>query len=284
MTADGAARAPADGRGTCARPVIPRPSARAPEGEASVRELFDRLAAADARSGVRQALREELVHRHLPLVSFLARRFRDRGEALDDLVQVATIGLIKAVDRFDTGREVEFGTFATPTIVGELKRHFRDRAWAVRVPRRLQENTGVVGRATGDLVQRLSRSPTVAELARHCCLSEEDVLEAIETAQAYVTVSLDAELDGGAGTPLGGALLRALADVDAALEGVEYRESLRPLLSRLSERERQILLLRFFGGRTQSEIAAEVGVSQMHVSRLLTRTLGLLREGLLVDE
>jgi len=279
VRADGAASAPE----VHAPLAIPRPSAPSPEGEATVRELFSRLAA-DTRPAVRQALREELVQRHLPLVHYLARRFRDRGESLDDLVQVATIGLIKAVDRFDNGRAVEFSTFATPTILGEVKRHFRDRAWAVRVPRRLQENKATVSRATGELFQRLSRSPTVDELARHCGLGTDDVIEALEAPHAHLTVSRDAEAELGERAPLGRELVRALGDVDASLEGVEYRESLRPLLERLGERERQILLLRFFAGMTQSEIAAEVGVSQMHVSRLLSRTLGRLREGLLVED
>jgi RNA polymerase sigma-B factor len=230
-----------------------------------------------------RALRDELVHRHLPLVHFLARRFRDRGEALPDLVQVATIGLIKAVDRYDPARGVEFTTFATPTIAGEIKRHFRDRAWAVRVPRRLQEQKAVVSRATTDLFQTLGRSPTVTELAAHTALSEEQVLESLETVHAYATVSLDAETDGES-QATGSWLGETLGELDAALEKVEYRESLRPMLEKLGEREKQILLLRFFSGMTQSDIASEVGISQMHVSRLLARTLARLREGLLADE
>jgi RNA polymerase sigma-B factor len=261
----------------------PRPSPRAArdttEHTATAQELFRRLGEHTPDSPVWRALRDELVHRHLPLVHFLARRFRDRGETLPDLVQVATIGLIKAVDRYDPDRGVEFTTFATPTIAGEIKRHFRDRAWAVRVPRKLQEQKAVVSRATTDLFQTLRRAPTVTELAAHTSLSEEQVLESLETVHAYTTVSLDTDTEGAEPT-LGG----ALGELDAALEKVEYREALRPMLSRLGEREKQILLLRFFSGMTQSEIASEVGISQMHVSRLLARTLRSLREGLLAEE
>lgn len=257
--------------------VIPRPAGPSGNPTATAHELFARLAKAEAGSAVWQTLRDELVRRHLPLVHFLVRRFRGRGEPLDDLVQVATIGLIKAVDRFDPERGIEFSTYATPTVVGEVKRHFRDRGWAIRVPRRLQENMLAVSRVSAELFGTLSRSPTIAELAKGCSLTEEDVLEAIESSHAYTTVSLDAELDD---SPAAVAPHPAAGDAQAALEGVENRESLRPLLSRLDTRERQIILLRFFANMTQSEIAAEVGVSQMHVSRLLGRTLARLREGL----
>lgn len=221
--------------------------------------------------------RDELVRRHLPLAHYLVRRFAGRGEPMDDLIQVATIGLIKAVDRFDLERGVEFSTYATPTVIGEVKRHFRDRGWAIRVPRRMQEHTLAVSRATGDLFGRLSRSPTIAELAGYTQLTEEEVLEAIGSAHAYTTVSLDVEL---ADDSPGGAAHPAAGDAQAALENVEHRASLRPLLNRLNSRERQIVALRFFANMTQSEIAAEIGVSQMHVSRLLSRTLAHLREGL----
>ncbi|GAA0282815.1 SigB/SigF/SigG family RNA polymerase sigma factor [Cryptosporangium japonicum] len=240
-------------------------------------ELFRRLHACAPGSAEWRTHRDELVRRHLPLAHYLVRRFAGRGEPMDDLVQVATIGLIKAVDRFDLERGVEFSTYATPTVVGEVKRHFRDRGWAIRVPRRMQEHTLAVSRATGDLFGRLSRSPTIAELAGYTHLTEEEVLEAIGSAHAYTTVSLDVEL---ADDSPGGAAHPAAGDAQAALENVEHRASLRPLLSRLSSRERQILALRFFANMTQSEIAAEIGVSQMHVSRLLSRTLAHLREGL----
>ena len=218
---------------------------------------------------------------HLPLVEYLARRFRNRGEPLDDLVQVATIGLIKSVDRFDLERGVEFSTYATPTIVGEIKRHFRDKGWAIRVPRRLQELKLLLTKATSELSQKNGRSPTVAELAGHLQLTEEEVLEGLESANAYSAVSLDAPDGADDDSP---SVSDSLGIEDEALEGVEYRESLKPLLEQLPPREKKILLLRFFGNMTQSQIATELGISQMHVSRLLARTLAQLRQGLLVDE
>ncbi|HEU5419097.1 MAG TPA: RNA polymerase sigma factor SigF [Streptosporangiaceae bacterium] len=245
------------------------------------RELFERLAELPPDDEERLRIRGELVELHLPLVEYLARRFRNRGEWLDDLTQVATIGLIKSIDRFDLDRGVEFSTYATPTIVGEIKRHFRDKGWAVRVPRRLQELKLALTKAIGDLAQRLGRAPTVAELAAHLQMSEEDVLEGLESANAYSTVSLDAPDSGDEDAP---AVAESLGMVDDALEGVEYRESLKPLLERLPPREKRILLLRFFGNMTQSQIATELGISQMHVSRLLAKTLAQLREGLTTDD
>ncbi|MEU6670801.1 RNA polymerase sigma factor SigF [Streptomyces sp. NPDC046727] len=225
-------------------------------------------------------LRNQLVRMHLPLVEHLARRFRNRGEPLDDLTQVATIGLIKSVDRFDPERGVEFSTYATPTVVGEIKRHFRDKGWAVRVPRRLQELRLALTTATAELSQLHGRSPTVHELAEKLAISEEEVLEGLESANAYSTLSLDVP-DTDDESP---AVADTLGAEDEALEGVEYRESLKPLLEDLPPREKRILLLRFFGNMTQSQIAQEVGISQMHVSRLLARTLAQLREKLLVEE
>jgi RNA polymerase sigma-B factor len=252
-----------------------------PEERDRSRELLLALAKLPEDDPARGPIRDELVQGHLPLVEYLARRFAGRGEPLDDLVQVATIGLIKAVDRFDPERGVEFSTYATPTIAGEIKRHFRDKGWAVRVPRRLQELKLSLTRASADLTQQLNRAPTVAELAKHLNLSEEDVLEGLESAHAYSTVSLDApDSDDDEGP----AVADSLGMVDEALEGVEYRESLKPLLEALPPREKRILVLRFFGGMTQSQIAAELGISQMHVSRLLARTLAQLREGLLAED
>jgi RNA polymerase sigma-B factor len=257
-----------------------RPS-HAVEDRARARALFERLAELSPADPERLRLRGELVELHLPLVEYLARRFRNRGEWLDDLTQVATIGLIKSIDRFDLSRGVEFSTYATPTIVGEIKRHFRDKGWAVRVPRRLQELKLALTKAIGDLAQREGRAPTVAELAAHLQMSDEDVLEGLESANAYSTVSLDAPDSGDDDAP---AVAESLGMLDDALEGVEYRESLKPLLERLPPREKRILLLRFFGNMTQSQIAGELGISQMHVSRLLARTLAQLREGLTEDE
>jgi len=256
-------------------------AARTSHDRARARALFGELAALPDADPRRQRVRDELVEMHLPLVEYLARRFRNRGEPLDDLVQVATIGLIKSVDRFDLERGVEFSTYATPTIVGEIKRHFRDKGWAIRVPRRLQELKLSLAKATSELSQKNGRAPTVAELAQHLEMSEEDVLEGLESANAYSAVSLDAPDTGDDDSP---AVADSLGTTDDSLEGVEYRESLKPLLEKLPPREKKILLLRFFGNMTQSQIAAELGISQMHVSRLLARTLAQLREGLLAED
>ncbi|MDQ1634607.1 MAG: polymerase sigma-B factor [Frankiaceae bacterium] len=257
---------------------VPASRAATSADRAHARELFHDLQDMEVGSPSRNRVRDELVEMHLPLVEYLARRFRNRGEPLDDLVQVATIGLIKSVDRFDLERGVEFSTYATPTIVGEIKRHFRDKGWAIRVPRRLQELKLSLTKATSELSQSLGRSPTVAELAGHLGMSEEEVLEGLESANAYSAVSLDAPDGGDEDAP---AVADTLGIQDEGLEGVEYRESLKPLLERLPPREKKILLLRFFGNMTQSQIAAELGISQMHVSRLLARTLAQLRRGLL---
>jgi len=213
---------------------------------------------------------------HMALVEHLARRFRDRGEPLEDLVQVGTIGLIKAVDRFDCERGVEFSTSATPTILGEIRRHFRDRGWAIRVPRRLQELRIVMVRATAELTQTLGHAPTVAHLSAHLGISEEEVLEGIESAQAYSTSSLDST-DGDAE---GSGIADTMGVEDDGLEAALNRAALAPLLAALPERDRRILMLRFFHSMTQSQIADEIGISQMHVSRLLTRSLATLRTGL----
>lgn len=251
-----------------------------PRDRSGARALFFELRGLPEGSPERAELRNRLVRMHLPLVEHLARRFRNRGEPLDDLTQVATIGLIKSVDRFDPDRGVEFSTYATPTVVGEIKRHFRDKGWAVRVPRRLQELRLSLTTATAELSQQHGRSPTVHELAERLGISEEEVLEGLESANAYSTLSLDVP-DTDDESP---AVADTLGSEDEALEGVEYRESLKPLLEGLPPREKRILLLRFFGNMTQSQIAQEVGISQMHVSRLLARTLAQLREKLLVEE
>ncbi|MFJ5091676.1 SigB/SigF/SigG family RNA polymerase sigma factor [Streptomyces sp. NPDC088674] len=255
-------------------------SARENEDRSEARALFVQLRTLEPESAAYAELRNRLVRMHLPLVEHLARRFRNRGEPLDDLTQVATIGLIKSVDRFDPERGVEFSTYATPTVVGEIKRHFRDKGWAVRVPRRLQELRLSLTSATAELSQQHGRSPTVHELAQRLSISEEEVLEGLESANAYSTLSLDVP-DTDDESP---AVADTLGAEDEALEGVEYRESLKPLLEDLPPREKRILLLRFFGNMTQSQIAQEVGISQMHVSRLLARTLAQLRDKLLVEE
>lgn len=219
-------------------------------------------------------IRDILVEAHLGLADHLARRFSNRGEPHDDLFQVASLGLIKAVDRFDPKREVQFSTYATHTIAGELKRHFRDKGWAVRAPRRLQELYLRLGKIIATLSQDLGRSPTIAELAKEAEVSEEAVLEALEAGQAYRFTSLDATPfndDNGIG------LAAQLGEEDHELLDAEGRATLSPLLAELSPRERAILQLRFFGGLTQSEIATKLCISQMHVSRLLARSLTKLR-------
>ena len=240
-----------------------------------VRTLFKSYQAA-AGEEEKLAYRERLVEQFIGLVEFLARRFRNRGEPLEDLVQVGTIGLLKAIDRFDLDRQVEFSTYATPTIVGELKRHFRDKGWAVRVPRRLQELHLELTKVVGNLGHDLGRSPTVAEIAKAADLSEEEVLEGLEIAQAYNFTSLDAPIDTGDGGST--SFADQLGEDDEHLENLEYRASLAPEMAKLPERDRTILYLRFFKGLTQSEIADRLGISQMHVSRLLNRTLTQLRE------
>jgi RNA polymerase sigma-B factor len=276
MTGDAAAPSPIN-----EAPVVSERDARRIADRARTRELFGELTTTGNDELRHRQIRDQLVELHLPLVEYLARRFRNRGEPLDDLVQVATIGLIKSIDRFDLGREVEFSTYATPTIVGEIKRHFRDKGWAIRVPRRLQEMKLSLTKATAELSQRNGRAPTVAELALQLELSEDDVLEGLESANAYSAISLDApDISDDDST----AVSDSLGTMDDALEGVVYRESLKPLLEKLPAREKNILMLRFFANMTQSQIAADLGISQMHVSRLLARTLAQLREDLLVEE
>jgi RNA polymerase sigma-B factor len=238
--------------------------------KAHVKELFAKL-----RETGDPAVRDELIEIHLGLVEYLARRFAGRGELLDDLIQVGTIGLLKAVDRFDPDREVEFSTYATPTIVGELKRHFRDKGWAVRVPRRLQELNLQLSKVMGSLSQELGRSPTVAEIAKAIGATEDEVLEAMDSAHAYSLVSLDA-----ATSEDGPSFHEQLGEEDEGLDMLEYRASVTPLLEQLPPREQHMLYLRFFKGLTQSQIADQLGISQMHVSRLLAKTLAQLREGL----
>ncbi len=235
----------------------------------SMREVF----AAYARTGD-VVLRDQLVAAHMGLAAYLARRFANRGQPLDDLVQVASVGLLKAVDRFDPGLGVEFSTYATTTIVGELKRHLRDRGWAVRAPRRMQDLYLSLSQVIDTLTQELGRSPNIAELAAEVEASEEDVLEALEAGQAYRFASLDAPAPGEAPT---GDLGDRLGQEDAELARAEERATLDPLLDQLPHRQRQIVQLRFFDGLTQSEIARRLGISQMQVSRLLTKSVAQLR-------
>jgi RNA polymerase sigma-B factor len=243
-------------------------SSRTPAEDRETRErtaeLFSRLPD--------PAAREELVRLYQPLAEYLARKFAGRGEAVEDLIQVASIGLLNAIDRFDMNREVQFPTYAAVTIVGELKRHFRDKGWSVRVPRRLQEVGLRVNRVLGELWQELGRSPTVSEIAKKLELPEEQILEAMEAMQAYSTTSLDAPI-GEDGLTHGD----MLPQDDDSLELLEEWSSVGPTLRQLPQRERRILYLRFFKGLTQTEIAEQLGISQMHVSRLLSQTLAQLR-------
>jgi RNA polymerase sigma-B factor len=235
------------------------------------------------RSTDDMVLRDRLVEAHLGLAEYLARRFDRRGEPLDDLIQVASLALIKAVERFDPSRGLEFSTFAVPTIVGELKRHFRDKSWAVRVSRRLQELHLRLGTAVSDLTHELGRSPTIPEIATRLDVTSEEVLEAMEAGRAYRSSSLDVPVSGDdaeGNTPLSA----RLGDTDDNLKQVDERSQLASLLRDLPERERTILVLRFYDGLTQSQIAERIGISQMHVSRLLSRTLEQLRERALATD
>ena len=211
--------------------------------------LFVLLRDDTATPASRDDARDALVRLHLPLVEHCARRFRNRGEPFEDLVQVGTIGLIKSVDRFDTERGVEFSTYATPTIIGEIKRYFRDKGWAIRVPRRLQELRMQIGTATSELTQSLGRSPTPSEVAEAIGCTVEEIVEGIESSNAYSTLSLDASDDSDDNGPA--SMLDALGVEDAGIEHVEIRESIKPLLDQLEPREKKILLLRFFKNMTQ---------------------------------
>lgn len=221
------------------------------------------------------SLRDAIIEEFLPFARGLAHRYARRGEAMEDLEQVAAMALVKALDRFDPERGVKFTTFAAPTIIGELKRHFRDKGWAVQVPRRLQELYLELGKTASRLSQELGRSPTIQELAATVSAGEEEVLEAMELGQtAYQGASLDRPTGGDDDTAT---VADRLVAEDDTLEEASVRASLRALLDRLPERERHILYLRFFEDRTQSDIADEVGLSQMHVSRLIRQSLSELR-------
>jgi RNA polymerase sigma-B factor len=226
------------------------------------------------------AVRDQILEAYLPLSYHLAQRFRNRGEPMDDLTQVAALAMVKAIERFDPDRGVRFSTFAVPTIVGELKRHFRDRVWAVRVPRRLKDLRVTMAAEISDLGQVLGRSPTIAEIAERLGVSEEEVIEVVEAGAAFRTESLTpVALDGSDdAADDAGWVAAALAVHDRSADLVDDHDELRRLLDALPERERTIVYLRFFEGLTQSQIATQVGVSQMHVSRLLQRSLIKLRE------
>ncbi len=222
------------------------------------------------------AAREELVQRHLPLVRSLARRYAGRGEPLDDIEQVGAIGLIKAIDRFELDREVSLATYATPNVVGEIKRHFRDKGWAIRVPRALQELNAKMSATIDRLTSKLGRSPSIAEIAESLDATPEEVLEAIEVGSAYTTLSLS----GGPGGEDEADPLEAIGEEDEEFERTEDRAALAPVLAHLPQREREILRMRFEDGLPQTHIAERVGLSQMHVSRLIRKSLAAMRDEL----
>ncbi|MGD9482628.1 SigB/SigF/SigG family RNA polymerase sigma factor [Streptomyces sp. TRM70308] len=249
-----------------------RPDREVPQTDAAFEQLVSGPSEAE-----RESLRREIVTAWMPMARRLARRYRNRGENLEDLEQVAAMGLVKAVDRFDPHQGHRFESFAVPTIVGELRRHFRDHLWDLHVPRRVQELQHRVRKAVQELNHGAEdRGPTVARVAEHTGMSEEDVIEGFEALGSFSTLSLDAQTAGASAEGL--ALTDVLGNVDARYDQVIYREAVKPQLQRLPERERHILYLRFFCDMTQSRIAEQLGISQMHVSRLLNRTFTRIRE------
>jgi RNA polymerase sigma-B factor len=252
--------------------MSPTPSPGPGEQLAGERRLLERYAQEHS-----PIVREELVDRFMPLARRLAARYAGGAEPFDDLVQVASVGLVKAIDRFDPARGTAFSTFAVPTILGELKRHFRDRGWSVHVPRDVQERILKVERAMSELPAKLGHSPTVQEIAERIEATDEEVLEAMHAAQGHHAVSLDATSTLGDGDEPG-PLRDRIGEEDLAFETVEYGEAIGPVLQEISERDRKVLHLRFVEDLTQSEIAEQVGVSQMHVSRILRATVEKLRQ------
>ena len=238
--------------------------------------MFRELAKYDVDSPDFRKRRDRIVQRCLPLADHIARRFDGRGEARDDLVQVARLGLVNAVIRYDVDTGSDFVSFAVPTIMGEVRRYFRDNSWSVKVPRRLKELHLRLGVVTSELSQRLGRAPTASELAAELEMNRDEVIEGLVAGSSYTTLSIDSG-GGGEDAP---AIADTLGGVDVSLDQIENREALRPLLAALPERERTVLMLRFFEGLTQTQIAERVGVSQMHVSRLLAKSLARLRDQL----
>ncbi|MFF8392532.1 RNA polymerase sigma factor SigF [Streptomyces sp. NPDC016172] len=264
-------------------PEVADPSRVAPQDARELSRLFfDQLAVLEEGTPDYQYARNTLIEMNMSLVRFAAGRFRSRGpEEMEDIVQVGMIGLIKAIDRFDLSRQAEFTSFAVPYIVGEIKRFFRDTTWAVHVPRRLQEARVQLARATDELRSRLGRTPTVKELSELMSLPEKEVREARIAANGYNSASLDATINGSEDGEA--ALQDFIGSEDQALELVEDFHALAPLLAQLDEREREIIHMRFVEELTQVQIGERLGVSQMHVSRLLSRTLTRLREGMLTN-
>ncbi len=262
-------------------PAIADPSKVAPrDARALSKVFFDQLAVLEEGTPEFHYARNTLIEMNMSLVRFAAARFRSRGaEEMEDIVQVGMIGLIKAIDRFELSREVEFTSFAVPYIVGEIKRFFRDTSWAVHVPRRLQEARVQLARANEELRSRLGRTPTVKELSELMSLPEDEVVEAQLASNGYKSASLDAAISGSEDGEA--ALADFIGDEDAALGLVEDFHALAPMIAELGERDRRIIHWRFVEELTQAEIGERLGVSQMHVSRLISRLLARLREGML---
>jgi RNA polymerase sigma-B factor len=258
-------------------PEPPGPRPRSSAEYEHLEPLFEQRARLPADHPHRRQLRDQLITGYLPLARHIARKYARGVHNLDDLEQVATLGLIHAVDRFEPARGINFLPFAVPTIRGELLRHFRDRASVIRLPRRLRELQRSLQRATGELGHRLGRAPRPSEIAAHLGVDLDAVLDALQAHGAGHCASLDEPAGDDASSPGPSRFEAVLAQVDPAIELVEFRESLQPLLEALPERERRILLLRFFAGMSQTQIAGQIGISQMHVSRLLAATLTTLR-------
>ncbi|MFF4243240.1 SigB/SigF/SigG family RNA polymerase sigma factor [Streptomyces sp. NPDC001822] len=272
-----------------ALPEIPDPRRVAPKDARALNRLFfDRLQALDEGTAEYQYARNTLIEMNLSLVQFAAGRYRSRGDGqMEDILQVGTIGLIKAIDRFELAREVEFTSFAIPYIVGEIKRFFRDTTWSVHVPRRLQELRVTLAKTKEHLATVLDRDATVGELAEHLAISEEEVIEGLIASNGYTAGSLDLPVDG-AENESPGAASRTQSDLtgdcDPGMELVDNLQSLAPLLETLDERERAIVGMRFGQEMTQAQIGEHLGLSQMHVSRLISRIVAKLREGMLTED
>ncbi|MCQ0021932.1 SigB/SigF/SigG family RNA polymerase sigma factor [Streptomyces somaliensis DSM 40738] len=262
-------------------PRIADPTEVAPQDARELsKQFFARLAVLQEGTEEYQYVRNTLIELNLSLVRYAAARFRSRADQMEDIVQVGTIGLIKAIDRFELSRRVEFATFAMPCVIGEIKRFFRDTSWSVHVPRRLQELRIDIARATDELFQELDRSPTAAELAARLGIEEDEVVEGLVAANGYTAASLDMPLDES-GEPASATLADLVGEEDRDMRLTEDVQALKPLVEQLDERDRAILRMRFVEELTQAEIGRRLGVSQMHVSRLLARITARMREELL---
>jgi RNA polymerase sigma-B factor len=265
-------------------PVAPEPVAppRHTDEYDDVVDMFVALKSLPDGSREFARQRERIVTRCLPLADHVARHYDRRGENLEDLTQVARIGLMNAVNRFDPEKSSSFLGFAIPTMMGEVRRHFRDHGWSMHVPRRIRDRHGQITKATAHLTHDLGRAPNASELSDLLGLDREEVVESLIASASYNVHSIDAPISGGDGNPR--MLADTIGDVDLEFDHITDRESVRPLLAALPERERTVLYLRFFASMTQSQIAERVGVSQMHVSRILERTLSKLRDELVDPE